>query len=199
MSAVTKYISPVEYLVLERAAEIRHQYYRGEMFAMSGASRAHNVINGNLFRSVGNQLAGGPCEAYVNDMRVKVSASGMYTYPDMVVACGDRQFEDSEVDTLLNPTVISEVLSDSTEAYDRGKKFAQYQQLPSLREFVLVSQDRVCVEHFLRQGEQWILTNFEDLSDTLVLSTVGCRVALRDIYDRVEFPAADAPTDAANA
>lgn len=188
MSAVTKFISPQEYLMLERASEIRHQYYRGEMFAMSGASRAHNVINGNLFRSVGNQLAGGPCEAYVNDMRVKVSPSGLYTYPDMVVACAERRFEDSEVDTLLNPTLISEVLSDSTEAYDRGKKFAQYQKLESLREYVLVSQDRVCVDHYLRQGDQWVLNTLEDLANTLVLSTIGCQVTLRDIYDRVEFP-----------
>lgn len=189
MSAVPRYLSPQEYLALERASEIRHQYYRGEMFAMSGASRAHNTINVNLVRAVANQLAGGPCQAYVNDMRVKVAAAGLYTYPDLAVVCGEQAFEDDHVDTLLNPTVIAEVLSDSTEAYDRGKKFARYQQLQSLREFVLLSQDRVRVEHYLRQGEQWVLTAFSKLDDTLVLSTINCRVELRDIYDRVEFPA----------
>jgi Uma2 family endonuclease len=190
LSAVSKYISPEEYLALERASEIRHQYFRGEMFAMSGASRAHNVINLNLARALGNQLAGGPCEVYVNDMRVKVSATGLYTYPDIAIACADRKFEDVVIDTLLNPTVLAEVLSDSTEAYDRGDKFRQYQKLDSLREYVLVSQKRVCVEHFLRQGNQWVLTVWESPSDTLVLSTIDCRVALHEIYDRVEFPPA---------
>jgi len=188
MSAVSKYITPQEYLALERASESRHQYYRGEMFAMTGASRPHNLINGNLFRSVGNQLSGGPCEVYVNDMRVKITATGLYTYPDMAVACAEREFEDSSVDTLLNPVVLVEVLSDSTEAYDRGKKFSNYQKLDSLREFVLISQDRVRVEHFLRQGEQWVLTALDKLDDVLVLSSINCRVSLREIYDRVEFP-----------
>lgn len=187
MSANPKRISPQEYLALERASEVRHQYYLGEMFAMSGASREHNLINGSLYRHIAGQLAGGACEAYVNDMRVKVSASGLYTYPDLVVSCADRKFEDAEVDTLLNPVVIGETLSESTEAYDRGKKFAQYKKLESLREYVLVAQDRVCVEHFLRQGEQWILTTLEHLDDTLELPSIGCRVPLRDIYARVQF------------
>lgn len=187
MSAVSRHISPQEYLTLERASPVRHAYYRGEMFAMSGASQAHNTINLNLASALNRQLVGGPCQAYVNDMRVKVSATGLYTYPDTVVACAEQAFEDSQVDTLLNPTIISEVLSDSTEAYDRGQTFAQYKKLESLREYVLIAQDRVCVEHYLRQGEQWILTTFEYLADTLELSTVGCRVALKDIYDRVVF------------
>jgi Uma2 family endonuclease len=114
-------------------------------------------------------------------------ATGLYTYPDMVVACAEQSFEDGHVDTLLNPTVICEVLSDSTEAYDRGKKFAQYQKLESLREFVLVSQDRVRVEHYFRQGEQWTLTTLEGLVATLDLPSIDCRVALSDIYARVEF------------
>lgn len=191
MSAVTKYISPQEYLALERASEIRHQYYRGEIFAMSGGSRMHNVINGNFARAIGNQIARGPFEVYISNMRVKVSPTGLYTYPDLVVACADRAFEDSEVDTLLNPTLISEVLSESTEAYDRGKKFAHYQKLESLREYVLVAQNRVSVDHYLRQGDQWILTTLENLADTLELTTIGCRVPLKDIYDRVEFPLDD--------
>jgi Uma2 family endonuclease len=189
MPAITKYISPQDYLDHERASAIRHQYFRGEVFAMSGASREHNVINGNLFRSVGNQLAGGPCEAYMNDMRVKVSPTGLYTYPDMAVACAERQFEDDHVDTLLNPIVIAEVLSQSTEAYDRGGKFAQYRQIRSLREFLLVSQDQVSVEHYVRDGEQWVLTTLSDLKDVVVLPSIGCQVAVRDIYDRIEFPA----------
>jgi Uma2 family endonuclease len=140
MPASQSFASPAEYLALERAAEHRHEYVSGRVYAMTGASREHNVIATNTSRALGNQLSGRPCETYQSDMRVKVSETGMYTYPDVVVACGTPAFEDAYVDTLLNPTVIIEVLSPSTEAYDRGEKFAHYRRLPSLREYLLIAQ-----------------------------------------------------------
>jgi Uma2 family endonuclease len=120
-------------------------------------------------------------------MRVLVSRTELYTYPDVVAVCGEPRFEDSEVDTLLNPNVIVEVLSPTTEAYDRGKKFAHYRLLESLKEFVLVAQDQVMVEHYTRQGDQWVLTVLSRADDTLVLESIGCTVAVREIYDKVQF------------
>jgi len=177
-----------EYLARERLAERKSEYRAGEIVAMSGASRAHNLIAGNLFGELRQRLRGGPCEAYVNDMRVRVRQTGLYTYPDVVVACGDIQFEDDQVDTLLNPVVIIEVLSPSTEAYDRTEKFAHYRRLDSLQEYVLVSQNTVHVERYARQGEQWLLTEYRSLDDELPLDAIGCRVSLRDIYERVTLP-----------
>ncbi|HYP41584.1 MAG TPA: Uma2 family endonuclease [Chloroflexia bacterium] len=182
--------SPAEYLALERQAEYKSEYINGQIRAMSGASREHNLIAGNTFGEIRSQLRGGPCEAYVGDMRVKVSPTGMYTYPDVVAVCGERSFEDAEIDTLTNPTVVVEVLSPSTEAYDRGVKFAHYRKLASLQEYVLVAQDEVRIEHFTRSsgpGGQWMLTEMDDLAGTLHLASIGCELALRDIYDRVEF------------
>jgi Uma2 family endonuclease len=196
MPASQSFVSPDEYLALERADEHRHEYVGGRIYAMTGASRAHNVIATNTSRALGNQLSARPCETYQSDMRVKVSDTGMYAYPDVVVACGTPAFEDTHVDTLLNPTVIIEVLSPSTEAYDRGDKFAHYRRLASLREYVLIAQDRVHAEHYARQGdrgEQWLLTELaapstssgQALDVTLPLVSLGCTLALADIYDRV--------------
>jgi Uma2 family endonuclease len=122
-------------------------------------------------------------------MRVKVEISGLYTYPDVVVACGQLQLEDDRRDTLLNPTIIFEVLSDSTAHYDRGEKFAQYRQIESLQEYLLVSQDRCRIERFVRRGDEWVLREFNDLQDAVDLESVGCTLRLFEVYDRVEFPA----------
>jgi Uma2 family endonuclease len=183
--------TPAEYLRLERAAETKSEYVNGQILAMTGASRAHNLVTGNVFRELSQQLRGGPCEAYVGDMRVRVSQTGMYTYPDVVVACGEIRFEDDHVDTLLNPVLIVEVLSPSTEAYDRGEKFAHYRRLDSLQEFLLVAQDKVRVERYVHQGDQWILTEHSALDDVVSLDAAGCRVRLSDVYDRVELPSGD--------
>src|SRR5215211_8263317 len=145
-------LSPEEYLAIERKSEIKHEYFAGEVFAMVGASKRHNLITANIIRLLGNQLADRPRNVYPSDMRVKVSATGKYTYPDVVVACDEEQFDDEEKDTLLNPVVIFEVLSESTEAYDRGKKFEQYQQIESLTEYVLVAQEPHRIEQYVRQG-----------------------------------------------
>jgi Uma2 family endonuclease len=124
-------------------------------------------------------------------MRVKVSPTGLYTYPDVVVVCGDIRFEDANNDTLLNPTVIVEVLSASTEAHDRGEKFAHYRRLESLQEYLLVAQDKVRLEHYVRQGVQWILSEASTLDETIHLVSIGCDVALREVYDKVQFPRSD--------
>ncbi len=176
-----------EYLTLERKAECKSEFVNGMIVGLAGATRQHNLIAGNVFGEVRAQLRGRTCEVYMSDMRVKVDPTGLYTYPDVVVACGDIHFEDEHVDTLLNPTLIVEVLSPSTEAYDRGEKFAHYRRLGSLREYVLVSQDKVRIESYVRQGEQWLLSEADGLDETVRLESVGCELVLRDVYDKVRF------------
>lgn len=182
-----------EYLARERMAEAKSEYLGGEILAMAGASRAHNLITVNLSRELSQQLRGRPCEAYSADMRVRVRETGLYTYPDVVVACGDIQFEDDQVDTLLNPVVVIEVLSPKTEAYDRGEKFAHYRRLESLQEYVLVAQDKMRVERYVRQGDQWVLSELSALEDVLQIDAIGCNVGLSDIYERVELPSTTPP------
>jgi Uma2 family endonuclease len=183
--------TPEEYLALERKAPYKSEYYRGEIFAMSGVSREHNQIAGNIYRSLGNQFEDRPCEAFIADLRVRVLPTGLYTYPDVAALCGEPRFEDEEVDTLLNPSLVVEVLSPSTEDYDRKKKFDHYRRIDSLREYVLVSQDRVRVERFTRQGRDWLLTIFERRDETLGLASVNAEIPLRAIYARVEVPDAE--------
>jgi Uma2 family endonuclease len=183
-------LTPEEYLSLERRAEIRSEFYRGEMFAMSGARWEHNLIKDNLARKAGDQLENGPCRIVTSDQRVKVTATGLYTYPDIVIVCDKPRFEDDVLDTLLNPQVVVEVLSESTEKYDRGLKSAQYRQLASLREYVLIAQDRPCVERYVRQPDlSWVLTDFSGLEQMFAFATIPAQVALADIYRGVEFAA----------
>ena len=188
-SAATKIgFTPQEYLALERKSETRNEYYNGEIFAMAGASREHNLIVANLLRDIGNQLEDRPCESYPSHMRVSIEATGLYTYPDVSVVCGEPRFQDREVDTLLNPTVIVEVLSPSTEAYDRGDKFRHYRRIDSLREFVLISQDRMMVERYTRQGKDWVLSDMTDPDQVLKLESIGCQIPLNRIYAKITFP-----------
>ena len=187
--------SPAEYLALEREAPYKSEYINGQIYAMAGASRRHNIIEGNIYRLIGQHFVGRPCEAYVTEVRVKVSPTGMYTYPDVVAVCGEPRFEDSHTDTLTNPTVIVEVLSPSTEAYDRGEKFAHYRRLDSLMEYVLVAQDKVRVEHYARQGDGWLLTEISDRDGVLRLAAIDCAVPLRDMYDKVDFEGATTEQD----
>lgn len=178
-------ISPEEYLTLERQAGTRSEYLDGEIFAMTGASRRHNRAVLNLAITLDAQLKAKGCEVFASDMRVRIPVSGLYTYPDVAVVCGEPQFDDAEVDTLLNPKVIVEVLSKSTEDYDRGTKFVHYRTLPSLAEYVLVSQDQVHVEHWVRQSEGWLLTETSRREDVVDLPSIGARLSLADVYDRV--------------
>lgn len=186
--AAQTYLTPEEYLAFERKAATKHEYLSGQVVAMSGASRVHNLITGNIFNGLYNQLVERACETYASDMRVKTHQTAVsYTYPDVVVVCDEPRFEDGVFDTLLNPIVLIEVLSPSTEAYDRGEKFAHYRQIVSLQEYVLVSQDRISVEHYLRQGTQWLLTEFCALEEVLSLISLGCELRLQDIYRRIKF------------
>ena len=180
-------LTPEEYLAKERKALTKSEYRNGQIYAMPGASRKHNLITVHIVGELYIQLRDRSCEVYPSDMRVKVSAAGLYTYPNVIVVCDEPRFDDTHFDTLLNPTVLIEVLSPSTAAYDRGDKFAAYQKLDSLREYVLISQDSVCVEHYLRQDQAWDLTEFRSLNDMFHLVSIGCTLSLQAIYAKVQF------------
>jgi Uma2 family endonuclease len=185
-SQIKPYISPEEYLRLERLSEYKSEYVNGEIFAMTGASLKHNLVAGNIFGELRQQLKGRQCQAYVNDMRVKVSATGLYTYPDVIVVCGEPKFEDKYVDTLLNPTILVEVLSPSTERYDRIAKSSYYRTLDSLTEHLLVAQDEVRLEQYVKQAnEQWLLFEYTSLDMVIELPSINCTLALSDVYDKV--------------
>jgi Uma2 family endonuclease len=185
-SQVKAPLSPAEYLFLERRSEQKHELVDGELIAMTGASEAHNLIVANLLRELGVQLKGRPSKLYPSDMRVRIPAEGRYVYPNVCVLLGEAEFEDDQRDTLLNPQVIVEVLSDSTEAYDRGDKFFFYRTLPSFREYVLIVQDRPQIEHYLRrEGDEWVLKTYTERSAVVELSTIGCRMSMGDVYYNV--------------
>jgi Uma2 family endonuclease len=186
------YLTPQEYLEIERQAETKSEYLHGEVFSMAGASFAHTTISFNMLVLLAPQLKQKSCMARGSDLRVKVPPTGLYAYPDIVIICGRPQFEDRQKDTLVNPTVIFEILSRSTEGYDRGEKFANYRTLESLTDFIMISQYRPLVEHYARQpDETWLLTSYEGLKAVLLLPSIGCELPLADIYDKVEWPEAD--------
>jgi len=180
--------TPAEYLDLERAAERKSEYFNGEILAMSGANREHNLIVGNLLGELIEKLHKGPCEVYPSDMRVKVDLTGLYTYPDVVVVCDEPQFEDEHGDTLLNPTLLIEVLSESTEKYDRGKKSSHYRRLTSLKEYLLVSQEEPHLEHYARRDDDhWLLAEATGLEAHLELPALQATIALAEVYARVSL------------
>lgn len=175
-----------EYLAIERNAEEKSEYFNGEMFLMSGASTNHNRIVRNVIRTLGNQTLEGNCEVYPSDMRVKISKLEKTTYPDVSIVCGVQQFDDEQQDTLLNPTLIIEVLSKSTEAYDRGKKFEQYQQLDSFIEYILISQTPYRIEQFIRRDDRtWTYKEFRNADEMVQLESVACMLLLEDVYLKV--------------
>lgn len=180
-----------EYLELDRAAEVRSEFVDGEIYGMAGASARHVQIVGNLVRGLGNRLLERPCVVYSSDLRVCVDRKRMYAYPDVAVVCEEPQFLDVEMDTLLNPVLIIEVLSESTKNYDRGEKFLRYRSLPSFREYILVAQDRVYVEHLLKQDDgTWVFSETGDPSGVVEIASVGCRIPLSEIYLKVPIPPA---------
>lgn len=184
------HLTPEEYLAIERKAEYKSEYFNGEMFAMAGASERHALIVTNVVAELRGQLRHRPCTVYSTDLRVRVSPTGLYTYPDVIVVCGQAQFADDQKDTLLNPTLIVEVLSESTKDYDRGGKFEHYRSLASLSEYVLIAQDKYHVEHFVRQPDnRWLLSETNRLEDTIHLPSIDCALALIEVYDKVEMPA----------
>ena len=174
-----------EYLAFERASQEKHEFVGDQVYLMTGASRRHNLIVVNIVMALGGQLRGKPCEMYANDMRVRVGRD--FFYPDVSVVCGEPQFAGEEFDTLLNAALIIEVLSPSTEQYDRGRKFEKYRALDSLREYVLVAQDRPQIERYIRQDDGWLLTEAAGLDSALELVTAGARLPLAEIYDRLRF------------
>ena len=192
-SAAQTSLTPEEYIALERKALpdseiVRSEYLNGEIIAMSGASFAHNLITYNISGELRTRLRGSGCLAFANEMRVSIPSANSYFYPDVSVVCEEPRFEDNVFDTLLNPIVVVEVLSPSTEAYDRGDKFAHYRQLQSLQEYILVSQDKVRIDHYVRHTAQWILTDFQELDQHLPLTSIQCELPLQEIYESVPFP-----------
>jgi Uma2 family endonuclease len=182
------YLTPEDYLAIERQAETKSEYLDGEMFAMTGGSRWHSLAIGNLVRELSLQLKKRPCQVYPSDLRVYIPATGLYTYPDVIVVCGEPRLQDEHQDTLLNPTVIIEVLSPTTEAYDRGKKFEHYRSIESLVEYLLLSQSEPHIEHYLRQDDnRWLFTETSGLEATLALPFIQCGLALAEVYEKIAF------------
>jgi len=188
-----------EYLAKERESEERHEYLDGEIYLMAGESPEHGAIGTNSGGQLYSQLRGGPCQVFSKDMKVcsgpipqsRYSTKGLYSFPDLVVVCGEPQFLDEHRDVLVNPNVIIEVLSPTTEAFDRGEKFLRYRtHLESLTDYVVVAQSRSLVEHFARQPNgQWVIAaTATDLSETVLLTSIGCTLRLSEVYDRIVFP-----------
>ena len=199
-------LTVTEYLALDRDSDLRNEYISGEIIAMAGASRVHSLIAGNTYASVHTQLRGKSCEVHQNDMRVTTSERAFFAYPDLVVACGDVQLAEGIFDTLINPALVIEVLSKSTERNDRGDKFMRYRAIATLQDYLLVSQNAARIEHYRRaEDDTWVLTDYVGLDAVLDLPSIGCKLSLADAYERVDFtvpnPEADGggQDDAANA
>lgn len=177
-----------EYLRFEERSKIRHEYINGEVFAMAGGKRNHSLIASNIGTQLAVQLRERDCEVHFGDLRVEADEDS-YVYPDVTVVCGEVRLVPDIFDTLANPTVIVEVLSKSTEARDRGDKASAYRRLESLTDYVLVSQNRMSVEHYIRQSDgSWKIFEFTEPTDEIVFESINCRLSLTDIYRRVEFP-----------
>lgn len=181
-------MSPAEFLAFERGAEERHEYRNGDIVAMSGAKRNHNTVSTNLSGMLWQHLKGKGCENYSNDMRVWVPKTRLYTYPDIVVVCGEPEFLDDEFDTLMNPVLIIEILSNSTESYDRGEKFQSYRSIPTLKEYLLVAQYGPHLEKYVKHGDGfWMLSEASGLDGIITLESIDCPLSLGDVYDKVNF------------
>ena len=184
-------LTEAEYLEIERAADFKSEFFEGEMFAMAGGTPQHSLIATNLAREFGNRLLNNRCVPYNADLRIKIEAAGLCTYPDLSVICGPLQFAAGTDDTVVNPTVLVEVLSDSTEAHDRGKKFEHYRRIPTLQEYLLVSQKEPRIEQFIRQpDDHWLLVEAAGLEKSLELPSLRITIALAEIFLKVNFIAA---------
>jgi Uma2 family endonuclease len=194
MSAIPKLkLTVAEYLEFERNSEERHEFLDGEIISKSSTNRNHCVINGNLGGLLWQNFKGKNYFACLSKMRVFVPETGLYTYPDLVVVCGEPQFQDGVFDTLLNPVLLIEVLSDSTEGYDRGKKFQHYRSIESLQKYVLVAQNEARIEKYVRGGDGfWLLSDAVGLSAKIKFSSIECLIALREVYDKINFSETDA-------
>lgn len=189
-----RFISEDEFLTIERSSNIKHEYFRGEIFAMSGGSNKHALIGGNTFASLHTRLRGKTCRPVNSDQLVKIESTGLQTYPDISVYCQPARFEGPNDQVLLNPVVIVEVLSPSTAAYDRGEKFEHYKHLSSLQDYVIVWQDRVRIEHYHRlENDDWLLHTARALDEALVLPSIACDLPLSEVYEGIEVPTEPLP------
>lgn len=192
---VTQY-TLAEYLAREETATCKSEFYRGQIFAMSGGTPRHSAVGVNIVASLRGRLRGTPCRPYNSDLKIRIAANGLITYPDVSVVCGELQLDPQAREAINNPCVIFEVLSKSTESYDRGKKFDHYQLLESLREYLLVAQDEPSVWRFVRRDdESWVMTPFKGLDAVLELTTLGCALPLAEIYEDVTFVTDEASSD----
>ncbi len=182
------YISPETYLEQERAATEKHEYYKGEIFAMSGASLKHNKIFINLVADIKTKLKGKKCQPFGNDLRIHIPKNTLYTYPDISIICGDPELTDDHFDTAINPAVIIELLSKSTRNYDKGEKFTLYRDIESLQQYILVDTEKIYVEKHIRHADNsWQLTDYRQLANSFTIDTVQLTLSLLDVYDSVDF------------
>ena len=183
------FVSPEDYLRLEREAEVKHEYFKGEIRAMAGAGYAHNLICANLTIEIGSQLRGKSCSVVGSDQRLQILSGSAFTYPDLTVVCGKPEFnEGKKPDTLLNPTLLVEVLSPTTGQYDRSDKFMLYRQVPSLRQYLTLDSQSIRAELYtLDELGRWVLTETRDLAAVLDLASIGCQVPLAEVYAGVAF------------
>lgn len=189
------YITEADYLARERASTSKHEYYAGRIFAMAGASEAHNLIAGNMMAALHRQLRGRGCRIYPSDMRLKVVETGLHTYPDLMIIRAPPTFSDPmKRDTLINPAVIIEILSPSTERYDRGLKFQHYRTIESLQEYLLVAQDTAHIERFTRHEQnQWLLAEATGVESSLSVTPLAIALDLADVYEQIDFPSSPDP------
>jgi len=180
-------VTPAEYLELERQAEYKSEYYGGEMLAVARVGARHALIVANLAGELRQQLKTTPCRVYLSQLRLRVTGAGFYTYPDVLVICGEAAVADDHDDTVLNPSLIIEVLSEATQDYDRGRKFEHYRKLPTLIDYLTVAQDRPHIEQWTRQENGWLLTEYDDLSQTIQLTSVAALLSLSEVYAKVDF------------
>ena len=187
LPATPQPVTEAEYLEFERNSDTKHEYINRQIYAMVGASEKHNLISGSTYVALYLQLQKRPCRVYPSDMRLKIIATAQYTYPDVSGLCGDPDLTDDHLDTYTNPLFIVEVLSPSTERYDRGPKFDAYKTIPSLQDYVLIAQNHPLVEHFRRDGENWVHASAATLDAAVYLPSIDCTLALSDIYEKVTF------------
>lgn len=182
------YVAPADYLSMERASPHKHEYYQGEVFAMSGASWNHNLIARNLNTMVLPFLKGKPCSMFGSDLRIHIPENTLYTYPDFSIICGNPETMDEEQDTVIKPAAIIEILSPTTKSYDRGDKFNLYRQIPTLQEYILIDSESVSIEHFIKTNvHEWVLTEWKDITHSFIIKTVAIPVTLQELYLDIKF------------
>ncbi|WP_269227407.1 Uma2 family endonuclease [Flavobacterium eburneipallidum] len=182
------YISQKDYLEAERLAVEKHEYFKGEIFAMSGASITHNKIFSNSFSDIGSKLKGKKCQPFGSDLRVHIPKNTLFTYPDISIICGEIETTDDKFDTITNPSVIIEILSPSTRNYDKGEKFTLYREIDSLQEYILIDSERIMVEKFIRNADNsWQLTEYKTIEQSFSIATVDIEMQLIDIYDGIKI------------